>query len=275
METWKCLFFGRGRPEVQTSKEHAVPKWIRRIESVASTIKPASSARRREIAVNSYDPDLNAVTTEMTQSVTKALHVTQMTLAVCGDCNTGWMAKLEEEIKGLLTPAIEGRKVRLTRNDTERVALWAAKTAAVSELDHPETARISLEQRKAIFAGRVPDDFELYAARASEPDHFTWVHRAGAMHSNLGNRLSSPIACSVGFAMSPGKLMLLTRSIDTRPSHVPFQSAFPPLSPAWEKIWPISRATGAELFGSGRKVHPMEALDAIGFPDNSMHGLRL
>jgi hypothetical protein len=52
---------------------------------------------------------------------------------VCRSCNNGWMARLEEEVKPLLTALIRGQEADLGAKDLRLIAAWATKTTMMHE----------------------------------------------------------------------------------------------------------------------------------------------
>jgi hypothetical protein len=62
---------------------------------------------------------------------------------VCGRCNSGWMSRLEDVAKRVLTPLILGKRGRIEVRDQAAVAMWAQKTALVAMLVSPESERAS------------------------------------------------------------------------------------------------------------------------------------
>ncbi|WP_317231834.1 hypothetical protein [Clavibacter capsici] len=272
MDDWKCLFCDRGRPDVEMSHEHGVPKWIRRIPSVKKNIRLAKGAKYRDIPITQLDPQTQSIRTEIVQTKTKALHVTQMTLDVCKTCNTGWMALLEEKIKHILTPSIEGQDVKLTRAQATLVALWAAKTAAVAELDVPQMAVIDDAQRRTILEQQIPEGFAVYSARAATPSHMTWVTRPGARHPRQPDgRFGERSGTHVGVAMSAGHLMILVRAIQPESAAAMLERCFPPLGSAWQQIWPLKTRSGPHLFHNAQSVNPIEAKNATGLEDRPVY----
>jgi hypothetical protein len=267
---WTCLFCGRGRPDVRISHEHGVPKWIKRIPSIAETIELAPSAKYREVPITRYDVANQRRQTELIKTSTKALHVTQMTLKVCETCNTGWMSQLETKVKPILTPAIEGESKTLSLKEAHTVSIWASKTAAVAELDLPEVQMISNRQRAAIMRGEMPPGFAVYSARASVPEHFTWVTRPGERREKLQGKVGDRLGTHVGVAMSPGHVVLLVRAIQPGASMHVLARSFPALSPAWQQLWPPTTRTGPALFHTDQDVDPAEARAATGKDDLPM-----
>jgi hypothetical protein len=99
----KCIFCGNPAG----SREHIWPKWI--LER--RTFGPFRLKRAGA-------PDL-ILNTELT------------TKAVCHDCNTGWMSKLEAALKPILEPMFEGKSVSLDIYQQQLIALWMVKMAFV------------------------------------------------------------------------------------------------------------------------------------------------
>jgi hypothetical protein len=99
----KCIFCGNPAG----SREHIWPKWILERKNFGPFRLKRAGA-----------PDL-ILNTELT------------TKAVCHDCNTGWMSKLEAAIKPILEPMFEGKSVSLDIYQQQLIALWMAKMAFV------------------------------------------------------------------------------------------------------------------------------------------------
>lgn len=80
---------------------------------------------------------------------------------VCGECNHGWMSRLEVVAQRTLTPFILGTAGTLNPNDHGSVAAWAHKTALISML-------VSSEQERAVGYGLPDSEYHaLYAVRDS------------------------------------------------------------------------------------------------------------
>jgi hypothetical protein len=60
---------------------------------------------------------------------------------VCGPCNNGWMSRLEDVARRVLTPFILGESGKLARADQGAIAAWLQKTALVAMLVSSEQAR--------------------------------------------------------------------------------------------------------------------------------------
>lgn len=267
MTSWTCPFCMRGRPEVNTSREHTVPRWISRIPSVKALITLEKNATYRQVPITKFDHASQVIATQFVRVRSKALHVTQKTQTVCQACNNGWMATLEERSKEILTPAIEGVNIRFSPSEAETVARWALKTSVVAELDLPEMSVIDVDQRTSLLGDCMPVGFAVYTARSAIPGNFAWTVRAGIRHSKVDGKRGPQSGTHVGVLMSPGHLALLVRVVQPSSATHAIRAAFPPLGEAWTQAWPLAPGQEPQVFKEGISVNPKEALLATGVPD--------
>lgn len=90
--------------------------------------------------------------------------------AVCRDCNSGWMNRLEAEARPYLTPLVEGRPVTLSPEAVEAVSRWIALKVMVCEhMDHDEYTTPAFDRRSFKNAGRIPPYFRIHLAECGEP----------------------------------------------------------------------------------------------------------
>lgn len=81
-----------------------------------------------------------------------------LTVSVCADCNSGWMSRLEDQVKRLLSPFFhEGRPVRLSVDDLGLLATWATKCwMAYSLTKAPEQNPFTTQEYRAVAAAPAP-----------------------------------------------------------------------------------------------------------------------
>jgi hypothetical protein len=80
---------------------------------------------------------------------------------VCGQCNHGWMSRLEDAAKRVLTPCILGESGRIELADHGAIASWFEKTALIAML-------VSSEDERAAGYGLPPEEYHtLYDQRAA------------------------------------------------------------------------------------------------------------
>lgn len=54
----------------------------------------------------------------------------------CGQCNNGWMSRLEQRVQPLLRPMIHGNSTTLSLDQQRLIMRWLVKTAMAIELSH-------------------------------------------------------------------------------------------------------------------------------------------
>jgi hypothetical protein len=132
-----CVFCG----EPKVTREHAWPQWVKRglpnpPKCVVHTRRGATiKEAKRE------GPSFDLIVRR-----------------VCRSCNSGWMARLEDDARPLLAPLILGRGRALHAAGQELVSRWALKTAMMLEFSHPNGLAIPATDRHRLYeSGRLPD----------------------------------------------------------------------------------------------------------------------
>ncbi len=124
-----CIYCGRPG----SSKEHVWPKWVRTHALKVMNIKIAN--------FQSYSGTHDRVGRDPVSIMRKEGH-SRLSLTIrhaCQECNTGWMSNLEEVAIPIVKPMIEGKKTRLTLDETKILRAWATKTALHFILDGEES----------------------------------------------------------------------------------------------------------------------------------------
>lgn len=81
------------------------------------------------------------------------------TRAVCRPCNTGWLSRLEDTVKPLLTPVIQGKPhVWQTGNEQLAVGTWIFKTALTLSRSSLKMAEVPEEHFRYLWFHRRPPD---------------------------------------------------------------------------------------------------------------------
>jgi hypothetical protein len=121
-----CAFCGRS--DLKLTGEHLFAEWVYKLfhESEITiydeeTIRPLRSWKRK------WTPNSRGG---------------EKTNQVCGDCNHGWMSRIEEAARPVLTPMIEGRATDLSEQDQLTIVSWLTKTAFVLELTRSKESPI-------------------------------------------------------------------------------------------------------------------------------------
>lgn len=142
-----CIFCGR--PGL--SKEHVWPEWTH--EFVPR--EHAGKNVRAAFKVNMQDPtNIVPETKEQRQGSVNTLQVR----VVCKKhCNSGWMSRLENRVRSILTPLILGQSILLSEEDQKTLAAWIAKTGMVFEFARQRSdASSSLVQRRHLMNNLEP-----------------------------------------------------------------------------------------------------------------------
>jgi hypothetical protein len=174
----QCVFCGY--PEV--TKEHAFPKWLRKVVSDRESLHAGMLA----------DVTSGANLHRSYAGLPFNLKVGR----VCRDrCNGGWMNALENDARPFLQPMLEGRGRVLHEHGQHLVATWAYKTALMLNFAIPEQAQAAsdaeygylYDKREPPSSARVfmfayEDDMK---ATASFRQHPLWI---GPKTAGLKNR---------------------------------------------------------------------------------------
>lgn len=166
-----CIFCGNSAG----SKEHVFPNWLNGVFPVDKTlptpewaVKVGKSDQPKQISRTWSASEIASVTSKL----------------VCHECNTGWMANLENEARPSLIPLITGNSKELHPPEQLTIATWAVKTAMTIETTVPsdesdrfpnDQARIAMEQK------RPPAHYRVFASAlegSSIPPMSYWVARA-------------------------------------------------------------------------------------------------
>lgn len=134
----KCIFCGN----TPLTEEHFWPDWLK-------TIMPkdgANSHIHRLINLDIADPSLLVVTPSMYKK--PGPKGSRKLKVVCGDCNNGWMSKIENEVKPILENLILDRSIDLTTPDQLLLVRWAVSRSIIGEYTDLPTQAISPGERK-------------------------------------------------------------------------------------------------------------------------------
>lgn len=136
-----CVFCGGAG----LTKEHVWPSWLKYVFYMAGP----------EIVHELLDR--NGQLVRLRRSVSLDAQVRR----VCGDCNNGWMSRMEDATRPVLEPLIRGEPITLSADHQEVLAKWLTKTGMMLELaTHDPT---------------IPsDNYQSFRSRGDPPD-FTVV----------------------------------------------------------------------------------------------------
>lgn len=99
---------------------------------------------------------------------------------VCQKCNNGWMSELENEIKPVLAPMINGYRTLLTPDEQMTLARWASLKAQCFDANpngpEPKSSMRARQTvrggKSALEAGRPPDRWAVFLGAYERAGHF-------------------------------------------------------------------------------------------------------
>lgn len=127
--TGNCAFCGR---RDSLTYEHATPKWLGKF--IHEHFPPEN--RWEQVAISFGTDRERAQSTKLIQSASP-----HKAAVVCGECNNGWMRRLEDAVRPILRPLILGKQSELDDAAIRTVATWATKTALIYEFVQPDDAQ--------------------------------------------------------------------------------------------------------------------------------------
>jgi hypothetical protein len=87
-----------------------------------------------------------------------------VTTEVCGQCNNGWLAELEDRVKPTLEKIVRGEPADVLSDDQPAMATWCYKTVLLMQLVRPGKFRFIPRERYSQLHrdGRPPSDVRLW-----------------------------------------------------------------------------------------------------------------
>ena len=168
-----CLFWGA----TPVTSEHAIPLWTGNVIPGTTPWIHGHKERQGDNPIREWMksvPDLKCN-------------------AACEECNQGWMSKLEDRAKPVLTPLIQGTPTRLEPHVLETICFWALKTILMVD-------RCSDAGRQNLPATLFS---ELFAIQNVLPTAYVWIGRSnvarGSWSQNRTLDLNYGEAATSGF----------------------------------------------------------------------------
>jgi hypothetical protein len=237
-----CIFCGSGK----LSKEHIWPSWAN------SLLAPKSPVNRIEtrLAVSPGDTSPREVYRRDVPEPT----IDKQIRIVCEPCNNGWMSRIEQACKDVITSLILGKPVTLDVISQRLVVNWAVLKLIVCEQNDPTNLVTTPEIRTAFKDGRtIPTRARVYIARCGQGGWESSVWR----HADTIGARDQPRPGSMNVqAMTLGIGELLVHMV---------HSTTPVFEPALdhrksglvEQIWPTDKAV--IIWPPKRRLTPAEA----------------
>jgi hypothetical protein len=124
-------------PNPADSREHIWPDWLRRREDIREAL-PHVFAEQREASAPVITRAYRDQPYKMKARFT------------CGECNNGWMSRLEQDAEQILSVMLAGRARAMHSSQRARLAAWAFKTAVVFDYPAPHARVIPRESAQAL-----------------------------------------------------------------------------------------------------------------------------
>ncbi len=122
--TTPCIFCGKSSPEVKITKEHVLRKWLKQHLSIPDTHICWQQNYLDKFKENIYWEKIIPI------------EPYEMTVReVCKTCNEGWLnLEIEIPVQKTLVSLAKLENIYIDINETQKLAIWAAKTAAIRAL---------------------------------------------------------------------------------------------------------------------------------------------
>jgi hypothetical protein len=217
----RCVFCG----EMGSSREHVFARWISRqlVHSGGAPFTLTTTSGRSKAGL----PTVSVVTRD-----------------VCEPCNHGWMAKIEETAKPLLSGTIRGEAATWDATEQLAVATWAFKTAMMLDRSNEAAREVPPEHFDYMWRRRQPPptvqiSVARYHPRVGEEHHGVVAAVRAGDPSIKG---SYSIVLSVGqivFTLH-GRAGLDPRGVRVDVAVVSGSGLWVPLWDTFVRVWPAS-----------------------------------
>jgi hypothetical protein len=164
-----CIFCRK--PPVKRSVEHILPQWMWPVLGLGSGTGITNVHKRR----------VSCGESQLTYVVIKNFPTTSANGFVegrmCKKCNTGWMSRVENKVKPILSPLTERPTSieHLSKSDREILSLWAVKTALVLVRSRVIARNVPEDHYDEVFNGRIPRGIGVFAGFHLHNQGFSWT----------------------------------------------------------------------------------------------------
>jgi hypothetical protein len=161
-----------------TTGEHLFADWLR-------VLFPRTPTDTRTVGVTQWGKDIRGKLYAMPQRDIERGHSGSKKIRfVCRGCNNGWMSRMEERTKPILTRLITGVPHFVSTFDQQTLATWVAKTVMVGEYSHPKHIAIPDSERLHMLANLAPPDhWKIWISdyRGNEWSNLAMYHHMGRL----------------------------------------------------------------------------------------------
>lgn len=158
-----CIFCNTPLVGKEKSEEHIFPKWLQKYLGVKKT--------------HLYQTLFEQENEEFwkTRQYIFNNHVSGL---VCEGCNTGWMSNLEDQVKSIIIPLIDGQHGNIEQEQCKIVAKWLYKTALTLHSASIQQKKVPAEHYKHLYEkNEIPKGVVIAIApihKIEKNDHY-WI----------------------------------------------------------------------------------------------------
>lgn len=160
-----CIFCGNKN---NLSKQHMWPNWL-------AKVLPRITTSHSNTKLNYFREAENIVVAPYFKKHQGHIGGKKLRI-VCEDCNGGWMSKLEQKAKPILTAIFVDKNLIITIEDQFILCSWILMTAMVAEFSDIETVSIPFKYRSMLIDGNIANDFKIWIGRY-EGEGVAWEQR--------------------------------------------------------------------------------------------------
>lgn len=169
-----CVFCQK---KAKLTREDFFPKWFR--DLYPASRESEKSRLNAEVSWHELDATTGKIVTVVAPSkLARPGDLADQTLRIaCGDCNNGWMSRLQQAAKPHLLPYIQGRWTKPGRDARRLISSWATMFAMVVEFGDEPSAIVPPIEREIFMRDRRPPIGSYVWAGRLTGDLPYWFHR--------------------------------------------------------------------------------------------------
>lgn len=164
----KCVWCG----SPANSKEHVYPQWLQNFDGPSDYIaKNGHYQDARPQLIVRTDPDGRLVEYPAVRAKKEPILHQVKVRAVCQECNSGWMSRLETKTKPIVRRLTQGPGSAPSSEEMETLSSWTHKTFLMYDLwETPLNRRYQSEDYENFYnIRRPPEDTRIYIGASHSP----------------------------------------------------------------------------------------------------------
>ena len=163
-----CIFCGS---EQNVTKEHVIPDWVKHVLN-----HPKDGFT--ELGFKNFALDHETVFIQPSVYLRQGKIGNRTLAKVCAICNNGWMSKLQNSVKPIIAPLIQGKWLSFDPQHASTIAVWLAMTVSVIAMSYEETLGVTFSDRQHLAKTKsVPPRWLMWVGRGSGFDGMAYSNR--------------------------------------------------------------------------------------------------